>query len=206
MTGEIRADETGADSEGGAAVTTPAAPPAWAEAPPVEQPVAEAAEYRASTGDEPLREPLRASAPPMPETASVPAPAPARVPAPEFAIAPPPAPAPVAAPAVVPAPVPTLPVSTAADDAPAPSDAPYTLPTDALAALATDAGLEWVNSDAGKIREAQQAIADEPHPKRLPRQPRPAVKVDEAPLVLVETRKDLSQLKLPFDSQQRPSA
>jgi ribonuclease E len=65
--------------------------------------------------------------------------------------------------------------------------------------LAESAGLEWVNSDAQRIREAQQAIADEPLPARKPRPPKPRVIVDEGPLVLVETRKDLSQLKLPFD-------
>ena len=107
--------------------------------------------------------------------------------------------APVAEPAPAPAPRPV-------DAAPAADStaAPYALPTDALAALAADAGLEWVNSDATKIRETQQAMAAEPAPKRVQRQPRPVVQTEEAPLVLVETRKDLSQLKLPFDPQQRP--
>ena len=36
----------------------------------------------------------------------------------------------------------------------------------------------------------------------IPRQPRPPVVVDEGPLILVETRKDLSQMKLPFEQQQ----
>jgi ribonuclease E len=34
----------------------------------------------------------------------------------------------------------------------------------------------------------------------VPREPRPARVVDDGPLVLVETRKDLSQLKLPFET------
>ena len=35
---------------------------------------------------------------------------------------------------------------------------------------------------------------------RVPREPRPVVVIDEGPLVLVETRKDLAQMKLPFES------
>ena len=43
-------------------------------------------------------------------------------------------------------------------------------------------------------------IAAEPQPIRVPREPRPVVLVDDGPLVLVETRKDLSQMKLPFEA------
>jgi len=75
----------------------------------------------------------------------------------------------------------------------------YDLPTDDLHALAQTAGLEWVLSDAGKIRAVQEAMAAEPAPVRAPREPRRQVLLDEGPLVLVETRKDLSQLKLPFE-------
>ncbi len=76
---------------------------------------------------------------------------------------------------------------------------PYALPTDALQGLASAAGLEWVNSDAEKIRVVQAAMAAEPLPPRHPREPRRPVLADDGPLVLVETRKDLSQLKLPFE-------
>ena len=72
-------------------------------------------------------------------------------------------------------------------------------------ALAASAGLEWVNSDAERILVAQQALANEPKPVHVPRVPRPRVIIDEGPLVLVETRKDLSQMKLPFE-QRQPSA
>ncbi|HSQ71168.1 MAG TPA: ribonuclease E/G, partial [Rubrivivax sp.] len=75
----------------------------------------------------------------------------------------------------------------------------YDLPTDDLRALARSAGLEWVLSDAEKIRAVQAAMAAEPAPVRVPREPRRQVLVDEGPLVLVETKKDLSQLKLPFE-------
>ncbi len=55
--------------------------------------------------------------------------------------------------------------------------------------------------DAEKIREAQAAMAAEPKPVHVPRERPPVVVIDEGPLVLVETRKDLSQLVLPFDQQ-----
>ena len=44
-------------------------------------------------------------------------------------------------------------------------------------------------------------MANEPKPVHVPRAPRPRVVIDDGPLVLVETRKDLSQLKLPFEQQ-----
>jgi len=78
---------------------------------------------------------------------------------------------------------------------------PYTLPTDTLASLATTAGLQWVQSDTDKVRAVQAAMAAEPAPIHVPREPRRHVLVDEGPLVLVETRKDLSQITLPFEQQ-----
>jgi ribonuclease E len=77
---------------------------------------------------------------------------------------------------------------------------PFVLPTDALQAVAEAAGLQWVNSDEEKIRAAQEAMANEPKPMHVPREPRPFVPIDEGPLVLVETRKDLTQFKLPFET------
>jgi ribonuclease E len=76
---------------------------------------------------------------------------------------------------------------------------PFVLPTDQLAEIAQAAGLQWVNSDAEKIRAVQEAMAREPKPVHVPRERKPLVIVDEGPLVLVETRKDLSQITLPFD-------
>jgi ribonuclease E len=80
--------------------------------------------------------------------------------------------------------------------------APFVLDTAQLQSVATSAGLEWVNSDADKIRAAQEAMAREPKPVHVPREPKPVVAIDEGPLVLVETRKDLSQVRLPFEGQQ----
>jgi ribonuclease E len=77
---------------------------------------------------------------------------------------------------------------------------PYRLPTDSLQSLAASAGLEWVNSDAEKVVAVQAAMAAEPAQIHVPREIRPTVLPDDGPLVLVETRKDLSQLKLPFET------
>lgn len=90
--------------------------------------------------------------------------------------------------------------ATAADTrTPAMQAASYVLPVDALQQLARDADLEWVNSDADKIAAVQAAIAAEPKPVHVPRERQPVVVVDEGPLVLVETRKDLSAMVLPFE-------
>jgi ribonuclease E len=80
---------------------------------------------------------------------------------------------------------------------------PYALPTTELGALAASAGLEWVQSDTEKISAVRAAMAAEAPQIRVPREPRRQVLVDDGPLVLVETRKDLSQLKLPFESAAR---
>ena len=80
----------------------------------------------------------------------------------------------------------------------------FTLPIDELQQVAAASGLQWVNSDADKIAAVQAAIAAEPKPIRVPRERPPAVVLDEGPLVLVETRRDLSAMALPFE--QPPAA
>jgi ribonuclease E len=106
-----------------------------------------------------------------------------------------------AAPVVAPAPVAVEVVAPAPAPAPAAPvvAAPFVLPLATLADLARDAGLEWVNSDAEKVAQVQAAIAAEPKPIHVPRDIKPVVLVDEGPLILVETRRDLSQVKLPFE-------
>ena len=79
-----------------------------------------------------------------------------------------------------------------------PSAGVFELPVDRLQQVAHDSGLIWVNSDAEKIAAVQAAIAAEPQVVRIPRERPSAVVVNEGPLVLVETRKDLNQLKVPF--------
>jgi len=97
--------------------------------------------------------------------------------------------------APVAAPAPVAPVASTG----MPKVAPYALSMDELSRVAQDSGLEWINSDAAKVAQVQAAIAAEPQPIHVPREPRPVVLVDEGPLVLVETRKDLGSVTLPFE-------
>ncbi|AEG93967.1 Rne/Rng family ribonuclease [Ramlibacter tataouinensis] len=74
---------------------------------------------------------------------------------------------------------------------------PFQLPVDQLAQVAQASGLQWVNSDAQKIAAVQAAIAAEPKPIRVPRERPAPVVIDEGPLVLVETRRELRDFQLP---------
>lgn len=110
--------------------------------------------------------------------------------------------APVQPPVQAPAPAPVH--TAAAAPAPAaaglPKVASFELPLAQLQQVAEGSGLQWVNSDADKIAAVQAAIAAEPKPVRVPRERPPVVTIDEGPLVLVETRRDLGEMKLPFES------
>ena len=114
-----------------------------------------------------------------------------RAAAPEFR----PAPAPVAATPVAAAPAPT------ATGRALPRVQAYALPLSDLNQIASASGLQWVNSDSEKIAAVQAAIAAEPKPVHVPRERPAAVVLDEGPLILVETRKDLREMKLPFEQQ-----
>jgi ribonuclease E len=92
----------------------------------------------------------------------------------------------------------TAPTPPAAPSAGLPKVQAYELPMASLVQVAQSSGLQWVNSDPEKIAQVQAAIAAEPKAVHTPRVRPPAVVVDEGPLVLVETRKDLSDMKLPF--------
>ncbi len=81
-----------------------------------------------------------------------------------------------------------------------PEKVAYVLPTGDLHAVAVNAGLQWINSDAEKIARVQAEIAAEPAPVHAPRVPKPVEVKDEGPLMLVETRRDLSAMNLPFDN------
>ena len=94
-------------------------------------------------------------------------------------------------------------VAAAAEAAPSrahavPKVQPFQLPVNDLMNVATGSGLQWVLSDAEKITAAQAAIAAEPKPVHVPRERPPVVLADEGPLVLVETKRDLRNLQLPF--------
>jgi ribonuclease E len=80
----------------------------------------------------------------------------------------------------------------------------FELPVAQLAEVAAGSGLQWINSDAGKIAAAQAAMAAEPKPVHVPRERPPLVVLDEGPLVLVETRRDLQELRLPFEQTRLP--
>jgi len=76
----------------------------------------------------------------------------------------------------------------------------FALPVADLVRIAEDAGLQWVNSDVEKVAAVQAAIAAEPKPVHVPRERPPLVVIDQGPLVLVETKKDLRNLQLPFEA------
>ncbi|MDR0224825.1 MAG: Rne/Rng family ribonuclease [Burkholderiaceae bacterium] len=113
-------------------------------------------------------------------------------------------------PAAAPAPQVVAPVAPVVAQPPAPQATgrampqvqSYDLPTAELQALASASGLQWVGSDADKVAAVQAAIAAEPLPVRIPRERPALIVLDEGPLILVETRKDLSDLQLPFEQQQ----
>ena len=111
----------------------------------------------------------------------------------------------IAAPEAQPAPPPVVPVAAqvaapVATPTAAAAAAPFVLPVDDLQRIAESSGLQWVNSDREKIAAAQAAMAAEPAAIHVPRERQALPQIDEGPLVLVETRKDLSQLKLPFET------
>jgi ribonuclease E len=81
-----------------------------------------------------------------------------------------------------------------------PSVAAYQLAVEQLATIAQGAGLEWIQSDAAKVAQAQAAIAAEPRQAHVPREPKPVAAMDDGPLVLVETKRDLRTVVLPFEA------
>jgi ribonuclease E len=76
----------------------------------------------------------------------------------------------------------------------------YELPISSLQGVAQSSGLEWVNSNPERIAQVQAAIAAEPRPMHVPRERPPVVVMDEGPLILVETKRDLGQMPMPFDN------
>ncbi len=163
---------------GTVAATISAPPPADEEAPLVLK-LAEPAEARAATVQE------HGALVEVAESAQVPAPAPTHAPVPTA----------VAAPASD---------AQHAASAPAPATAPthYVLPVETLQATAQAAGLQWVQSDAEAIRRVQEALAAQPAPIHVPRERKPAPKLDDGPLILVETVRPLPTLQLPENTQQ----
>ena len=71
-----------------------------------------------------------------------------------------------------------------------------------LVQVAQSSGLSWVNSNPEKIAAVQAAIAAEPKPVHVPRERPAVVQVQEGPLVLVETKRDLRNMTLPFEEKE----
>jgi ribonuclease E len=97
-----------------------------------------------------------------------------------------------------------------ANKAPAPAETaarqlpriqPYVLPLSELSQVAEGCGLQWVNSDVAKVATVQAAIAAEPKPVHVPRERPAPMTIDEGPLILVETKRDLRDLPLPFEQE-----
>jgi ribonuclease E len=76
----------------------------------------------------------------------------------------------------------------------------YNLPVTELEGIAQASSLQWVQSNPARVAEVQAAIAAEPRPVHVPRERPPLVVLDEGPLILVETRRDLQQLSMPFET------
>jgi len=70
-----------------------------------------------------------------------------------------------------------------------------------LEQVALQSGLTWVRSDADKVAAVQAQIAAQPQPVHVPRERPPVVKLDDRPLVLVETKRDLRATTLAFEEQ-----
>ena len=96
--------------------------------------------------------------------------------------------------------------STAIKSTPLPHSMPsvghYVLPIADMAQVATGAGLQWVNSNPEKIAAVQAAIAAEPKSVHVPRERAAPVVQDTEPLILVETKRDLRNMTLPFEQAQ----
>ena len=97
----------------------------------------------------------------------------------------------------------TTPAASAPLVAPAAAGMPkigsYVLPMAYMDAVATGAGLQWINSNAERIAAVQAQITAEPKPVHIPRERPPAIVLDAGPLVLVETKRDLRNMTLPFE-------
>lgn len=100
------------------------------------------------------------------------------------------------------APAPAKTTSASAERTAMPRIGQYTLPVAELDSLAQASQLSWVQSNPTRVAEVQAAIAAEPRPVHVPRERPPLVVLDEGPLILVETRRDLQQLAMPFEATQ----
>ncbi len=75
----------------------------------------------------------------------------------------------------------------------------FSLPVSEMDTVASGAGLQWVNSNPERIAAVKAQIAAEPKPIHIPRERPPAIVLDDGPLILVETKRDLRNMTLPFE-------
>ncbi|MFC3217245.1 hypothetical protein [Comamonas sp. JC664] len=80
-----------------------------------------------------------------------------------------------------------------------PAIASYALPLDALHQIASTAGLQWITPMPTRSQPCKRPLRPSPKPVHVPRERQPVVQIDQGPLILVETRKDLTDLVLPFE-------
>ncbi len=106
----------------------------------------------------------------------------------------------VDAPVAAPAPVHVAAAPVVAVPAGLPKVQAYALPVADMTQVAESSGLQWIGSDAAKIAAVQAQIAAEPKPVHVPRERPPVVEIKSEPLVMVETKRDLGEMKLPFQS------
>jgi ribonuclease E len=75
----------------------------------------------------------------------------------------------------------------------------FDLPVAQLHDVAQSSGLQWVLSDPARVASVQAAIAAEPKPVHVPRERPAPVVIDDGPLILVETKRDLSRMAMPME-------
>jgi ribonuclease E len=75
----------------------------------------------------------------------------------------------------------------------------FELPKASLEQVAEQSGLQWVNSDPERIALVQATIAAEAKAIHVPRERPAPVTINEGPLILVETKRDLRNMTLPFE-------
>ncbi len=107
----------------------------------------------------------------------------------ETAVVPELAPVATEAPVITEVEVQAAPVADKAVVTPAPAALTYEMPLAALESMLAAVGLVMVSTDPEKWRVAQEEAARRPVPVRVPRERKPAVVLDEGPLIQVETRR-----------------
>ncbi len=102
-------------------------------------------------------------------------------------------------PVAVSEPMPPAKIVASAQASAMPTLQPFELPLAQLEEVAQSSGLSWVNSDPDKIAAVKAAIAAEPKSVRVARERPVVLPLEASPLILVETKRDLRTMPLPFE-------